>query len=261
MSEESSALEELSRLITQSDAVRRLRGLRRHLFAVFSLFVVASIAGFVVSPSVLTDMQQRQMGIGQLVMLSPTEGFMVRIKLGLVVGAAATLPAIMLVVWSVVTRSWAFWRRFRSFLLVPVALGLFAGGGYFAYDVLIPVALRFLLSFAAGPLQPFVSVDSFVQFVITVVLAAGLVFQIPLFVFFLTRLGVINHRTLAARRPYALVGSAALAAVLTPADVFSMLLLAIPLALLYELSIWVAWLAAPRPLRPARTLKPAAREP
>ena len=251
--------EELSRILAQSGAIRWLEALRRRIWAVLVIFAAAAGAGFAYSPAILQDMQRRQVVVGELVMLSPTEGFMVRVKLGLVAGAAVALPAVMLVVWSAVTRSWPRWRRFKAFLMVPATVGLFAAGGGFIYTAVVPAALRFLLSFASGPLEPLLSVDSFVRFVLTAVVGGGLVFQLPLFVFFLARLGVVDHRSLAERRPYALVGSAALAAVLTPPDVFSQILLAIPMALLYELSIWIAWLAAPRP-RPA-TLRAAAREP
>lgn len=259
MAAHGSPFEEFARLLSESGAIRRLQAVRRYIWSILVLFAAASGAGFVLSPAVLEDMRRRQMVVGELVMLSPTEGFMVRVKLALVLGAAVTLPAVMLAVWWTVTRSWPRWRRFKAFLLVPVAAALFGGGAAFVYVVLVPAALRFLLSFASGPLEPLLSVDSFVQFVVTAVIAGGVVFQLPVFVFFLARMGIIDHRSLASRRPYALVGSAALAAVLTPPDVFSQILLAIPLALLYEVSIWVAWLAAPRP-RPVR-LRPATREP
>ena len=259
MAAQPSPFEELSRILSESGAIRRLQALRRYVWGILVLFAAASGVGFVLSPMALEDMRRRQMVVGELVMLSPTEGFIVRVKLALIMGAAVTLPAVMLAVWWAVTRGWPRWRRFKAFLMVPAAFGLFGGGGAFVYVFLVPAALRFLLSFAAGPLEPLLSVDSFVQFVVTAVIAGGVVFQLPLFVFFLARLGIIDHRTLASRRPYALVGSAALAAVLTPPDVFSQILLAIPLALLYEMSIWVAWLAAPRP-RLAR-LRPAIREP
>lgn len=244
-------LEELSRLLHESGALRKLQAVRRYLWGILLVFVAACLGGFAASPVLLADMRQRLMGSAQLVMLSPTEGFMVRIKLALVVGAAVALPAVMVAVWSATTRGWPRWRRWKALLVVPGAVALFAAGGAFVYGVVLPAALRFLLSFASGPLQPLLSVESFVQFVVVATVAGGAVFQWPLFIFFLARLGVLDHRSLASRRPYALVGSAALAAVLTPPDVFSQILLAIPLALLYEVSIWVAWLAAPG-WRPAR---------
>ncbi len=255
----SSALEQLSRILGESGAVRRLEAFRRQLLLVAAVFVVASGAAFVVTPAVLQDMQRAEAGLGQLVMLSPTEGFMVRVKLALAMGAAVALPTVMLLSWRAATRRWPRWRRWRSFLLIPVSLGLFAGGAMFAYRVLVPLSLRFLLGFATGPLEPFISINSFVGFVVMLVLPTGVIFQLPLFVFFLARLGILDYRTLAARRPYALVGSAALGAVLTPPDVFSQILLAIPMVLLYEVSIWVAWLGARRS-RVARSEELAARE-
>lgn len=248
----------LAEALRRSELVRRVESVRRYLLAALLVFVAATMGGFSVAPAVLVDMQRRMPRGDRLVMLAPAEGFMVRVKVALALGAATAIPLVMLGVWAAVTRGRPWRRRLVTFLFIPASLGLFAVGAAFAYGWVVPSALRFLLGFAADRLQPMISVNSFANFVLAVVVPFGLVFQLPLLVFFLARLGLVRHRTLAERRGYAIVGIAALAAALTPGpDVFSQLLMAVPLVVLYEVSIWVAWLAT----LPARrkALRPAPR--
>lgn len=249
---------QVSEYLKRSEVVRRFESVRRYLAVALLVFVAATVAAFSVTPAVLQDMQRRMPRADQLIMLAPAEGFMVRVKVALALGAATAVPLVMLGVWAAATRGRPWRRRLATFLFIPVSLGLFGLGASFAYGWVVPAALRFLLGFAADRLQPMISVNSFVNFVLSVVVPFGLVFQLPLLVFFLARMGVVDHRTLAERRGYAVVGIAALAAALTPGpDVFSQLLMAVPLVVLYEISIWVAWLAAP-PVR-RRAARPAMR--
>ena len=242
--------------LRRSEVVRRLESVRRYLGVALLVFVAGTMGAFSLTPAVLQDMQRRMPEADQLIMLAPAEGFMVRVKVALALGTATAVPLVMLGVWAAATRGRPWRRRLATFFLIPVSLGLFGLGAWFAYGWIVPAALRFLLGFAADRLQPMISVNSYVNFVLSVVVPFGLVFQLPLLVFFLARVGVLSHRTLAERRRYAVVGIAALAAALTPGpDVFSQLLMALPLVVLYEISIWVAWLAAPpvgrRAARPA----------
>ncbi|MBE3599248.1 MAG: twin-arginine translocase subunit TatC [Limnochordaceae bacterium] len=244
---EPSPWEQLTEMLARSPWVRRFESVRRYLAAGLLLFAVGSAAAFAVAPAVVADMERKQPEFARLVMLAPAEGFMVRIKVALALGAAIAIPAVMFGVWAVVTRGWPWGKRLSRFLFIPASLGLFFGGAYFAYGWVVPPALRFLLGFARDRLQPMISINSYTNFILTMVVPFGLVFQLPLLVFFLARLGVVSHRGLAQRRSYAIVGIAALAAALTPGpDVFSQLLMAVPLVVLYEVSIWIAWLAAPR---------------
>ena len=240
--------EQLARLLQRSPLVQRLEAVRRYLAAALAVFVVAAGAAFSLSAAVLQDMQRRMPRAQELIMLAPAEGFLVRVKIALALGAATAVPLVMLGAWAAATRGRSRRQRFVTFLAIPASLGLFTVGAGFAYGWVVPAALRFLLGFAADRLRAMISVNSYVNFILSVVVPFGLVFQLPLLVFFLARLGVLHHRTLAQRRGYAVVGIAALAAALTPGpDVFSQLLMAVPLVLLYEVSIWVAWVAAPRP--------------
>lgn len=249
---EGPSLDQIAAWLARSDLARRLESARRYLLWGLVVFAVGSMAAFAVAPRVLADMQTKQPAFAELVMLAPAEGLLVRMKIALALGAATAIPAGMLGIWAAATQGWPLGRKLGRLAFIPVSLGLFAGGSLFAYQWVIPPALRFLLAFARDELLPLISINSFVNFVLSIVVPFGIVFQLPLLVLFAARLGMLDHRTLAERRRYAIVGIAAAAAALTPGpDVFSQLLMALPLVALYELSIWIAWLARPRSNRRA----------
>jgi sec-independent protein translocase protein TatC len=124
---------------------------------------------------------------------------------------------------------------------------LFLAGVAFAYWVLLPVSLQFLLGFGGGQLEPVISISRYVSFTTMIILVSGVVFQLPIAVLMLARLGVVNPHTLRRKWRHALVTIVIAAAILTPTtDVATMLLMTVPMLALYEVSIWVAALAMRR---------------
>ena len=120
---------------------------------------------------------------------------------------------------------------------------LFALGASFAYFVVFPFGFKFFLGFAANPaynVDATLSMASYVSFVVHLVLAFGIVFELPAIIFLLAKIGVINDEMLIKYRRYAIVAIFILAAVLTPPDVISQLAMALPLLILYQLSIYIA---------------------
>jgi len=115
--------------------------------------------------------------------------------------------------------------------------------------VILPIGVRFLLSYQTPNLVPMISVQAYTSFVTAFVLAFGLLFQLPVVILFLARLGVVTPASLTAGRKYALLAIVTASAVLTPGgDVVSQMLMAVPTYILYEVSIWVARLVSPRPV-------------
>ncbi len=114
---------------------------------------------------------------------------------------------------------------------------LFALGLSFAYYVVFPFALNFFLSFASSDLVPRFSISQYLSFAISFLFAFGLVFQLPLVFWFLGLIGVVNSSFLRRNRKFALLIIVIVSAILTPPDVFSQILMSIPLLLLYELGI------------------------
>jgi len=109
---------------------------------------------------------------------------------------------------------------------------------------LIPPALKFLLSFGGDMLQPLISAQKYISFLTTLIFGCGLVFEMPVLSFVLTKLGIVHARVLRNKYKYAIVIIFIIAAVITPTtDVFNMTLMAGPMIFLYELSIWVSFFA------------------
>ncbi len=185
--------------------------------------------------------------VGRVIFTAPTEAFFIRLKVAALAGAFLSLPVVLYQIWRFVSVGLTATERRYTLSLLPFSLLLFVGGGAFAFFLILPVGVRFLLSYGTETLQPFISIGAYTSFATAFVLAFGLVFQLPVVVLFLARIGVVTPAALAAGRRYALLGIVVLSAVLTPGtDVFSQLLMAGPTYLLYEVSIWIARAVAPR---------------
>jgi len=176
-----------------------------------------------------------------LVFISPQEPFVITLKIALFGGIIIALPMIIYQAWQFV--SLALKEKEKRYLLFygPFSLLLFLSGASFAYFVAIPVGLRFLLSFGGSSLEPMISVSKYLSFITVTILTFGIVFELPLVSLFLVRIGIISPQFLAKNRKVAIIAIFVLAAILTPSiDAFTQILLAVPLVILYEVSIWLA---------------------
>ena len=117
---------------------------------------------------------------------------------------------------------------------------LFMVGVAFGYFGIAPLSLQFLGNYELGDVASRIAVMSYVKTVASITLAAGIVFQLPVLVYFLSKAGLVTATTLKSYRRHALVGILALSAVITPPDVTSQILVSLPVLLLYELGIWIA---------------------
>lgn len=182
----------------------------------------------------------------QLVFLTPTGAFMLRMKTAMGIGLFLAMP---FVVW----RAWSFvvpglLRKERR-LLVPLILssiGLFYAGAAFAYFAILPVSITFLLGFGTEHLQPMIAGEHYFHFVLRLILAFGFVFQFPLVIAVLTYWEVLDPDFLKRYWRYGVVLVFVLSALLTPPDVASQVLMAGPVLVLYFVSMGVAKLIARR---------------
>ncbi|HXF81217.1 MAG TPA: twin-arginine translocase subunit TatC [bacterium] len=223
--------------------VEHLEELRRRLLIAVLAFVLATVIAFLFVESILGLLIRP---VGRVVFLAPTEAFFVRVKVATLAGVILSLPVILYQLWRFVAVGLTPRERRATVTLLPASLLLFLGGGAFAFFAILPIGVRFLLGYQTETLVPMISIGAYTSFATAFVLAFGLVFQLPVVVLFLARLGIVTPASLAHGRRYALLGIAALSAVLTPGgDVVSMGLMAVPTYLLYEISIWVARAFAP----------------
>jgi len=175
-----------------------------------------------------------------LIFLSPTEAFWVDLLVALFAGILLAAPVILYQMWKFVAPG--LLQKEKRYI-VPFTLFstlFFSMGVCFAYFIALPLGLRFLLGFATADLQPMLSLSKYVTFFGKLLLAFGVMFEFPVVIFLLTRLGILQPQTLAKNRKYAILGIFVVSALLTPPDVISQILLAIPLVGLFELSLLVS---------------------
>lgn len=185
--------------------------------------------------------------VGQLYFFSPQEAFVVRIKTALFCGALLTAPWMFAQLWLFVAPGLRDGERRMILPLTAMTTVFFAAGAAFSYWIVIPVALSFLLSMGSDLLRPMISVTEYVSFVSTMTIAFGIAFNLPVFLLGAVSAGVLSDRVLAAHRRHAVVVAFIAAALLTPGpDVASQVLLAIPLIVLYEISVQGARWVAPK---------------
>jgi sec-independent protein translocase protein TatC len=227
-----------------------LEELRKRVFLSIIAVAAGAMAAFFFAPR-LIELLTRP--VGTLVFLAPAEAFVVQLKVALIAGAVLAAPVV----------SYQFWRFVRPALrpreahyiawAVAVSTLFFLGGLAFAYFVMVPFAMRFLLGFESSRLQAMISLQNYIETVGGFLLAAGVIFQMPVVVFFLARLGIVTTRLLWRSQRIAVVACFVVGAVLSPPDIVSQTLMSVPLLVLYELSILGAWLARPRPARDRAT--------
>src|SRR5215210_4344236 len=191
---------------------------------------------------------------GKLVVTSPTEPVMIVLKLGLLVGLVFASPVILWQTWAFLAP--ALYQREKRALVPTLFVGLllFLTGAVLAYLIVVPRALRVLFSFQSEAIAPFITYDAYFGFVLQIVLALGISFELPLVMIILTWLGVIGPAEMHRFRRYAVVLACIAGAILSPgSELISMIMMTIPLLFLYEVGVAGAALIHHRRRRAAVT--------
>lgn len=170
--------------------------------------------------------------------LSPPEVFLTSVKLSVLAGLIIALPLILYFISRFLLPAL---KPEEKKYLAPTFLfggGLFFAGAAFAYAVVIPLGLRFFWSYTLRlGIRPEWTLGNYISMVGKLTLGFGLVFELPVVVLFLAALGIVDHRDLRKKRPFVIVGILILAAILTPPDVVSQILMAVPLLILFEICV------------------------
>ncbi len=180
----------------------------------------------------------------ELITLSPTEPLFILIKISLTVGLILASPVILFELWRFVEPA-LYPNEKKLFLpLLLSSIFLFALGGFFGYFVVLPMALKFLLGLGFSQLAatPYLSVNLYISFVLKMLIAFGIAFEMPIFLYMLQRAGVVTEEQLKKFRRYFIVVAFLVGALIAP-DVATQVLMAIPLLVLYEISILLGKMA------------------
>lgn len=176
----------------------------------------------------------------RLIYTSVPEGFFVYLKVAFVAGVFLASPYIFYQVWAFVAPGLYKEERRQILPLSMFSAVFFIMGASFCYFVVFPYAFTFFMSYSTGMVVAMPSINEYLGFSLKMLVAFGLIFEMPVFAFFLARMGIVTAAWLRKVRRYAILVVFVVAAVLTPPDVFSQTLMAVPMIVLYEISILVA---------------------
>jgi sec-independent protein translocase protein TatC len=179
----------------------------------------------------------------KLVFLTATEPFFAYLKIGAFAGLLVALPYIFLQLWGFIAPG--LYAREKRYVIPFVVLssGCFIAGTVFGFVVAFPLMFGFLVQSgtAGGELVPMLSMGSYLSLASQMLLAFGITFELPIVIFFMARMGLVGYDFLARNRKYALLICFILGAIFSPPDVVSQTVLAVPMFILYEVGIWLAY--------------------
>ena len=181
----------------------------------------------------------------KLVYLNPVDPFNLYLKIAMLAGLFLTSPFVLYQVWMFISPGLYRNEKRYVFPFMVSTITLFTLGGYFGYRIAYPRALDFFIGFS-GQFQPMITVGEYTQLFLSIVLGMGLIFEMPILVFFLAFMGIMTPSFMIKQFRYAILIIFVLAAIVTPTpDIVNMCVFAAPMLALYALSIGVAWLVHP----------------
>jgi sec-independent protein translocase protein TatC len=230
--------------VDRATFIDHLEELRKRLLYSIACVGILAALGFIFSRKLL-DFLIRTMPVKVAYFFSPTEAFMAQIKVAVFAGLFLAFPFILYQVWAFIAPGLTRKEKKVSRSYLVAGIFLFLVGLAFGYFILIPFGLKFLFSFSTEYLQPLINVSKILSFMLWGLLGSGLLFQLPLIIFFMIKLNIVSLKTVAKHQAEAIVIILVAVAIITPSgDAFTMLLISLPLILLYELSIICAWLTS-----------------
>ncbi len=234
--------------------IEHFEALRKALIISVVAIIVAAFVCFSYNEQILTFIISPLRSLDQkLVVTGVTEAFFVKLKLAFLAGFIASFPVVAWSMWGFIKPALYPSERKYIYFLFPIAILLFVGGVTFAYFGILPLVLNFFIYIAGSNLDTMFKVDQYVSFVMAFTLPFGVVFELPVIVFFLAKIGWVTHEMLSKNRKYALLTIFILAAALTPGpDPISQCMMGFPMYILYEISVLVARWASPNKERKAK---------
>ena len=220
--------------------------LRTRITVIVAVLVVASFALFPFKDAIFLFLQSPLPRGASLQQITPTESLFTFIKLTFILGFGIASPLILYQVIAFVAPGLYPHERRWVYLSIPAVAAAFLAGAAFAWFVVMRFTVGFLASFAPPSIRTELTIDSWADFVIRILLAVGFAFETPFVVFVLAKIGLVKARTLSKYRRYAVVVIAIIAAIITPTpDPFTQAAVGIPMWALYEIGVILARVAAP----------------
>lgn len=182
----------------------------------------------------------------KLVYLNPTEPFNMYMKIGLIAALFVASPFVLYQLWAFVAPG--LYKNEKRYIVpfMVLSVGLFLGGGFFGYKIVYPAALDFLIGYGKQ-FQPMITIGEYTDLFLTIIIGLGVVFEMPILVFFLALIGIVSPGWMWRNFRYSILVIFIVAAILTPTtDIMNMCVFAAPMIGLYVISIGVAWMVHPK---------------
>ena len=239
--------DELAEDDTPMTLMGHLNELRRRLFRMVIIVILGFVAFYGVSEylyAYLSAPLQEQLPAGsKLIYTSPAGAFFTYMKVALVASLFGTSPITFYQIWAFIAPGLYKEEKRAVLPLAFFSSIFFIAGAAFCFFLVFPIAFKFFMGFATDTIVPMISVEEYLGFALKLLIAFGVVFEMPLFAYFLSRFGILSPDFMRRQRRYAILFIFIIAAILTPPDVFSQCLMAMPMLVLYEVSIYVSAMA------------------
>ncbi|KKB33798.1 Twin-arginine translocation protein TatC [Bacillus thermotolerans] len=216
--------------------------LRKRLLVVVVFFFLAMIAGLLLAEPVIHYLQHADEA-QELTMnaFRVTDPLKIYFQMAFVIAFILTSPMILYQLWAFISPGLLEKERKVTLSYIPVSLLLFLAGLSFSYFILFPYIIHFMMRLSGDlNIEQVIGINEYFQFLFQITIPFGILFQLPIVVLFLTRLGIVTPMFLSQIRRYAYFVLLVIAALITPPDVISHLMVTVPLLVLYEVSIWVS---------------------
>ncbi len=178
----------------------------------------------------------------EMIFLKPTGMLIVRLQIAITLGFIASIPVLFYQFWSFISPG--LLEKEKKYFLPGLFFTTFCflAGIAFSYFILIPIVLPFLFSMGTETITPKINITDYLGFVLRIIILSGIIFELPVLSFFISRIGILTPSFLTKYRKYSIILVLIISALITPPDPISQLLMAGPLLILYEISIWVSHL-------------------
>lgn len=218
--------------------LEHFKELRKRILFTFIYFIISVIFGFIVANPVIIWIKPDQLDWNTFAL---GDALGVYIKVATLIGSILTLPMLLYQVWAFVRPGLKKREQKVAFRFIPWATLLFLIGLSFGYFVLFPMIIQFMITItkAAGA-SMLLGMQQYFSFLFGIIVPVAVLFELPIIVIFLTRIRILNPDRLRKMRKYAYLILVIIAAVITPPEIITEILVAIPLILLYELSVWLS---------------------
>lgn len=228
--------------MNQAPLVDHLRELRDRLIrSLWGILIGGIVAYSMLEPimDIIRKPIQPFLPVGGLVFTAPIDKFMMGLKVSFFSGILFSAPWWLYQLWKFISPGLHPHERKYGLVFISAGTLLFCVGLSFAYYLVLPAAFDFLMAFGGETDKPMITIVDYMSFFVSMMVVFGFAFELPLVIVILGMLGVVNQQFLREKRRYLIVGMSVVAAIVTPPDVMSMLMMLVPLVILLEISIWL----------------------